>query len=210
MERFNIVKKGYDVEEVERYIVSIEQSLTHYKDKDNAIKNAIISAQVAADSMVRNAKNQADEYKTQIVKELAKVTAEVERQRGRIRAFQDVYTNLVQTYLKDIEANGFADLFARLDDVDRMVERLKELDVLPAPTPGEMPMPKLAFDGGVPVTMGAPQSETVIPVLTPPSPAGISVTPQLTPPPLTPPKPPAPPLSLGPSSVPSLNNLRST
>ena len=60
LEQFTYVKRGYDPEEVEKYITTLEQVIKSYKDKDNAIKNAIISAQVAADNVVKNARLQAD------------------------------------------------------------------------------------------------------------------------------------------------------
>ncbi|MCL1883238.1 MAG: DivIVA domain-containing protein [Defluviitaleaceae bacterium] len=133
MEQFTYVKRGYDPEEVDRYISTLEQVVKSYKEKDNAIKNAIISAQVAADNMVKNAKAQAEEYKGQIAKELDKVSIEVDRQRMRIQAFQDVYSGLVRKYLTDINEKDISDLYSRLDEVDKFIERLKEVDIIPPP-----------------------------------------------------------------------------
>ncbi|MCL2224726.1 MAG: DivIVA domain-containing protein [Defluviitaleaceae bacterium] len=140
MEQFTYVKRGYDPEEVDRYIATMEQVIKSYKEKDNAIKNAIISAQVAADNMIKNAKAQADEYKVQICKELEKVSTEVDRQRMQIKAFQDVYAGLVRKYLTAIDEQEISDLYARLDDVDKLVDRLKEVDIVPAP-PSTTPAP---------------------------------------------------------------------
>ena len=131
MEQFTYVKRGYDPEEVDRYMSTLEQVIKSYKEKDNTIKNAIISAQAAADNIIKNAKNQADEYKIQIAKELDKVTAEVERQRIRIQAFQDVYSGLIRKYLTTIDENEMSDIFTRLDDVDKLIARLKETDIVP-------------------------------------------------------------------------------
>ena len=130
MEQFTIVRRGYDPEEVDKYIATLEQVIRSYKDKDNAIKNAIISAQVAADNMVKNAKMQADEYKAQIVRELTKVSGEIDLQRVKIQAFNDIYTSLVRKYLTEPRENDMKDLFARLDDVDRIINILKSDDSL--------------------------------------------------------------------------------
>jgi cell division septum initiation protein DivIVA len=163
VEQFTYVKRGYDPEEVDRYISTLEQVIKSYKEKDNAIKNAIISAQVAADNMVKNAKNQADEYKTQIAKELDKVSLEVERQRIRIQAFQDVYSGLVRKYLTDIDENEISDLYTRLDDVDKLINRLKEVDIVPAPTPTEMSASAPAPDFTAPTL--APPADSAAPAL---------------------------------------------
>ena len=130
MEQFTIVRRGYDPEEVDKYITTLEQVIKSYKDKDNAIKNAIISAQVAADNMVKNAKLQADEYKAQIGRELGKVASEIERQRVKLQAFNDIYTSLVRKYLIDPKESDMRDLFARLDDVDKMISILMGEDSL--------------------------------------------------------------------------------
>ena len=130
MEQFTIVRRGYDPEEVDKYISTLEQVIKSYKDKDNAIKNAIISAQVAADNMVKNAKMQADEYKAQIVRELGKVGTEVDRQRVKLQAFSDIYTSLVKKYLTEPKDSDLRDLFARLDDVEKIINILKGDDSL--------------------------------------------------------------------------------
>ena len=124
MEQFTVVKRGYDPDEVDKYIATLEQVIKSYKDKDNAIKNAIISAQMAADNMIKNAKLQADEYKVQIDKELMKVREEVGRQRMRLQAFQDVYTGLVRKYLREFTDSDMGDLLSRLDDVERTLDVL--------------------------------------------------------------------------------------
>ena len=155
MEQFTIVRRGYDPEEVDKYISTLEQVIKSYKDKDNAIKNAIISAQVAADNMVKNAKMQADEYKAQIGRELGKVTAEINRQRIKLQAFNDIYTSLVRKYLVEPKESDMRDLFARLDDVDKMISILMGDDTLM--TDGERPETNYAPASHAPVIHTHPE-----------------------------------------------------
>ncbi|MCL1843732.1 MAG: DivIVA domain-containing protein [Defluviitaleaceae bacterium] len=196
MEQFTYVKRGYDPEEVDRYIATLEQVIKSYKEKDNAIKNAIISAQVAADNMVKNARAQADEYKGRISKELEKVTEEVARQRVRIQAFQDVYAGMVRKYLTEPDESDVSDLMKRLDDVDKLVERLKEVDITPPP----IPTPVDNEPGGMP---GWSSRDEINPLQ---SNAPLPQNPVIThaPPPN---QAPAPQISLGPASSPSLNKM---
>jgi len=130
VEQFTLVKRGYDPTEVDKYIDTLEQVIKSYKDKDNAIKNAIISAQMAADNMVKNAKLQADDYKAQIVKELGKVREDIDRQRMRMQAFQDVYNGLIRKYLKELDGDDISQLFTRLDDIDSLVTDLMQKDLI--------------------------------------------------------------------------------
>ena len=126
MEQFSIVRRGYDPEEVDRYVSTLEHVIKSYKEKDNAIKNAIISSQVAADNIVANARNIATEMKSKIAKQLSYITEAVDMQRVKLRAFQDVYSSLVQKYLKEMDISEMNELMERLNDLERIVTDLDE------------------------------------------------------------------------------------
>jgi len=130
LDQFSVVKKGYSPEEVDKYISTLEQVITSYKDKDNAIKNAIISAQLAADNIVKNAKLQANEYKSQIATELEKVRKEINIQRDRIQSFQYQYNELVRKHLVEFDQSEMQRLNNTLDDVDKLVVHLMEADIV--------------------------------------------------------------------------------
>ena len=127
---FTEVKRGYDPEEVDNYINSLNNVIKSYKEKDNAIKNAIISAQVAADNMVKNAKLQANEYKVQIVRELDRVRREVEREREKVLQFQELYTELVHKYLLRLEERDITRLLNCLDGIDGLIDNLTVNDLV--------------------------------------------------------------------------------
>ena len=128
MERYPLVKRGYDPVMVDSDIETLENVIKSYKDKDNAIKNAIISAQIAADNMVKNAKMQADEYKEQIVHELENVRREVARERTKVQEFQNVYMELVQKHLTRINEGEVSGIYLRLDEIDRLIDNLIKTD----------------------------------------------------------------------------------
>jgi hypothetical protein len=137
LEQFSYVKRGYSPEEVNKYIATLEQVIKSYKEKDNAIKNAIISAQVAADNVVRNAHMQAHEYKKKISQQLLQVSAAIDTERMRIQAFHDVYSGLMRKYLFEIETADMFEMSRRLDDMEVLVNDLLAMEVPPftEPTP---------------------------------------------------------------------------
>jgi hypothetical protein len=134
VDQFTIVKKGgYDPEEVKKYISTLDMVIKSYKDKDNAIKNAIISANIAAENVLQNAKYQAEEYKSQIIRDLQKVRDEVSRQRSSIQIFTEIYGGLLKKYLQEIQNFEISDLFKRLDDVDNTLDILMQETAKPIP-----------------------------------------------------------------------------
>jgi len=125
--QFNTLKRGgYDPIEVDKYIATLEQVIKSYKDKDNAIKNAIIGANVAAENIVENSKQQANEFKRRINTELVKLKEEITRQRMRVQVFQEVYSGLIKKYLHEMSSADFDDLYGRLDETEKTLDILME------------------------------------------------------------------------------------
>ena len=129
LETFTIVKRGYNPEEVDKYIATLEQVIKSYKDKDNAIKNAIISAQIAADNVIKNAHMQAEEYRAKVFEQMSDVKHAINKQRMRLKAFQDVYNNLIRKYLREVDDADMQELYGKLDDMEKLINSIMETDV---------------------------------------------------------------------------------
>jgi len=132
LSQFTYVKRGYSPEEVDKYIANLETIIKSYREKDNAIKNAIISAQVAADNMVKNARMQADEYKVQIARELENLRGEINRERTNVQNFQDSYAGLIRTYLQKLDDGQTSGVHSRLDDMEKLINHLLATDIIPS------------------------------------------------------------------------------
>ena len=146
MDQFTYVKRGYDPEEVDKYISTLEQVIKSYKDKDNAIKNSIISAQVAADNVLRNAQMHADAYKVQIGEQLSEIRGALDRQRMALQSFQEAYANMVRKSIQELEqSTSMTDLFVRLEEAEKAISDLEGLEAVSGPTAvpvsGHMPPP---------------------------------------------------------------------
>ena len=126
MESFSIVKRGYNPQEVDEYIETLEQVIKSYKDKDNAIKNAIISAQVAADNILKNTHLEAAEYKTRTLAQLRHIYDSVETQRSRLQSFQDDYNDMLRKYIQPFEESDVALIYTRIDELEKYLRELNE------------------------------------------------------------------------------------
>ena len=122
-DRFNYVKKGYDPEQVDTYIETLEQVVKSYKDKDSAIKNAIISAQMAADNIVKNAHLQVAESRTQALSQIQSIIASISEQRNKVKEFQEDYINLVQKYLIDFNEVDMNRIFNKITELEQLIAR---------------------------------------------------------------------------------------
>ena len=130
MEQFTFVKRGYDPEEVDKYITTLEQVIKSYKDKDNAIKNAIISAQVAADNVVKNAQAQADAYKLQIADQLEDMRNTLDLNRRRLKAFDEAYTSMVGRFMRELDMSDMAELVGKIEEMEVAIADLQGLEVV--------------------------------------------------------------------------------
>ena len=122
-DKFNYVKKGYDPEEVDTYIETLEQVVKSYKEKDSAIKNAIISAQMAADNIVKNAHLQVAESRTQALSQIQNIIASIAEQRNKVKEFQTEYTNMIQKYLIDFSEVDMNQIFNMITELEQLIAR---------------------------------------------------------------------------------------
>jgi len=122
-EKFSYVKKGYDPEQVDNYIDTLEQVVKSYKDKDSAIKNAIISAQMAADNIVKNAHLQVAESRAQALSQIQSIIASISEQRNKVKEFQEEYVNMVQKYLIDFNETDMNHIYNKITELEQLIAR---------------------------------------------------------------------------------------
>ena len=66
---FQMVRKGYNPDEVDAYIEELENQLNEYKEKSSTINKAIINAQIAADNIIKAAHSETEKILSQAKKE---------------------------------------------------------------------------------------------------------------------------------------------
>ncbi len=115
---FGIVKKGYNPEEVDKYIEELETVIKSYREKDVAIKNALVNAQIAADNIIKNAEIEADTYKLKAVEKLTKVKSSVLVQKNHLDEFKLDYNRLINKYLKDFNEFDLISVESKLDELE--------------------------------------------------------------------------------------------
>ncbi|MCL1988081.1 MAG: DivIVA domain-containing protein [Firmicutes bacterium] len=121
MESFSIVKRGYNPQEVDEYIETLENVIKSYKDKDNAIKNAIISAQVAADNILQNTHMEISDYKATTLHLLKSIYDSIDVQRSRLQEFKNEYTEMLNKYLHTFESADMEDVSKHIDELERFL-----------------------------------------------------------------------------------------
>lgn len=123
--KFNYVKRGYDPEEVDSYIDTLESVLKSYKEKDTAIKNAIVNAQIAADNIIKNAELQASDLKINAVNQMNQLSEAVSMQKNLLKEFQEDYSYLMQKYVHEFNESEFLQLYSKLNDLEDYFNSLK-------------------------------------------------------------------------------------
>ena len=122
---FNLVKNGYHTDEVDNYISDLERSLADYKEKDAAIANALINAQIAADNIIKNADLAARSIRQEAIEHLDKISGSLDKQRRLIARFERDYTELIDKYLLKINNADFKEILGRVDELDSYIETLR-------------------------------------------------------------------------------------
>jgi len=127
--RFGIVRKGYDPASVDEHISNLENIISSYKDKDAAIKNAIVSAQLAADDIIRkakaaeedlikNARNQSGEIKKKSEAHVRSILELVKDQKAKYQTFVADYNALLNMYLHQNNDEDFAEVKDKFETLE--------------------------------------------------------------------------------------------
>ncbi|MBR2264890.1 MAG: hypothetical protein IJ917_11250 [Firmicutes bacterium] len=124
MKDFTIVRKGFDTTEVDSYIVDLENELQkkdklieEYRGRENAINKAVIEAQLAADSIIAKAKEDAAHIRSDVTAELGGLREEALKLRANLVEFQESYNRLLRRYLYNSHCEDMTQIFDRLTQV---------------------------------------------------------------------------------------------
>ena len=124
--RFNLVKKGYDTEAVDRYISTLEAQIEMYREKDKAINNAIVSAQKAADDIILNAKKQSRTIRENTAKQMLDISLSANNQRRLLTDFAAEYSMVAAKYLKVVDNSDFDTLSKKIDTLEEYLTNFSE------------------------------------------------------------------------------------
>ena len=125
-DKFGYSKQGYNPAEVDSYVDSLENVIKSYKEKDSAIKNAIISAQVAAENIVKNAELEAQDMKKKTLADLKFISDSIEKQKEHIKNFQNDYTLMLGKYLKNFEESDLINVYSTVNEMENYLFTLKK------------------------------------------------------------------------------------
>lgn len=123
-EKFTVVKRGYDTSEVDEYIVQLETTIRNYKEKDNAINNALISAQITASNVIKEANESSDLIKSAAIEKLDAITASVTVQKRMVKEFQNDYNSLMNKYMHEINETEILSLYSKVQDLEEYIDGL--------------------------------------------------------------------------------------
>ena len=122
---FNTTRNGYNQEEVDNYIRNLEKNINEYRDKDAAIANALVNAQIAADNIIKNADLAAKSIKQEAVDQLDRIADSLENQRRLIADFKKDYDELVEKYLYKAKQSDFDEVLNRVEELDAYLHKLR-------------------------------------------------------------------------------------
>ena len=124
---FNIVRKGYDQDEVDSYIQSLEAVIKSYKDKDDTIKNAIINAQISADNIIKNSEIEADRISKRAVRLVNEIHVSISSQKQIVHSFQEEYNRLVSKYLQNIGSSEVEKVLGKIAELEQYLGSIQKL-----------------------------------------------------------------------------------
>jgi len=124
--KFNYVKKGYDPQAVDSYIDIADAELKGYKEKSEIINQAIVSAQQAADDIIKNAKNQGRVMRRNIAKQLEDISVSLEGQKQWMEDFKQEYNLMISKYLHAFNNNDFKAIDNKINALEKYLRSFSD------------------------------------------------------------------------------------
>lgn len=121
IKQFNIIKKGYDPEEVDTYIRDLEKKVENYQSKESAIHEAIISAQLTAKKVLEQAEKEADQIKLNVLSQVAQIGEVIIEVEEKLKEFQEEYKIMIEKYLVEFIEEDLLKTKTVLQNVKNMV-----------------------------------------------------------------------------------------
>jgi len=119
-----IAKKGYDIAEVDEYLATLESVVKSYKEKDTAIKNAILHAQIAGDGIINEAKEYAKTLLDDLADHFRDIKSAISDQALILDDFIQDYNFMIGKYLNKVNESEFANLKKKLSDLENHYTRI--------------------------------------------------------------------------------------
>ena len=140
-DRFNIAKRGYEIAEVDAYISKLERTITEYKDKDAAIKNAIINSQIAADNILEKANIEAEKIMINALRQISDIQNSIGTQKRLVGEFVEDYMAFVKRYINEFSEVNTQKVYDKIQALEDYFDALKDSNV-----PKEEDIPNLGFE----------------------------------------------------------------
>jgi len=132
---FQIVRKGYNPDEVDNYIEELEKQLSEYQEKSSTINKAIINAQIAADNIIKaahsetdkilsQARKDADELKQATINQIKYLKLNIANQKNLINNFKNDYEFLTEKYLSPLITADADKVFDRLTEIEEAIDEI--------------------------------------------------------------------------------------
>lgn len=116
-EKFNYVKSGYDPDQVNEYIDTLETVIKGYKEKESLIIKAIVSAQSVADDIIKKAEIKAGKAEKEALQRRDAILAAIEKEKDSVRLFHEEYNALLQKHLHPVDDSEISGIISKMDDL---------------------------------------------------------------------------------------------
>jgi len=141
-QNFTIVKRGYDISEVDRHVAQLNLELREYREKDSAISSAILNAQIAADeikqkantaaeTITSNARAMAEQINRKAATHMTAVIGEIRTHHALLGELREEYNTLLSKYFKAQDAGEIIQAQANAKDLENFLQNFidKELGI---------------------------------------------------------------------------------
>lgn len=121
---FSIIKKGYSPQEVDDYLIQLEETIDNYKLEEQYISQALVESHITAKKIIEEAEIKAFEIEKDALIQLEHLKHELENTKKKLESFKNDYDIFLERFKDSFTSN-------ELQNVVDTINRLDEIVTLP-------------------------------------------------------------------------------
>ncbi len=119
---FDIVRKGYNKEQVDEYIQYLQNIINEYARNENQVKLAIQQAEQKGEIIIREAEVDANNILDGAYSKLHSIQVTIQDQRKLLENFRKDYNRFILKYVNEVNKRDFVYLVNSVDEMEHYID----------------------------------------------------------------------------------------
>ncbi|QUH30391.1 hypothetical protein [Vallitalea guaymasensis] len=123
---FSIIKKGYSPQEVDDFIMELEDAIDDYKLKEQYISQALVESHITSKQIIEEAEIRAFEIEKDALIQLEHLKHELDNTKKKLETFKNDYDIFIEHFKNSFTDTELQTILDTIDEIDNIISGTKK------------------------------------------------------------------------------------